>query len=134
MRPSVAVLEVNFVLLWTCCFEIRLQIPQLLNVDVCGHCTCFVWQLPVFDTPKLDVVRKTTLRALSVDIGDKSEEENKNRTTAMQAKRRAAEVKSIDDLLNRNVDQANPGDSASLLAHLIRQDDGKLPNMPNGYP
>uniref|UniRef100_A0A7I5EE71 Capon-like protein n=1 Tax=Haemonchus contortus TaxID=6289 RepID=A0A7I5EE71_HAECO len=84
--------------------------------------------------PKLDVVRKTTLRALSVDIGDEAEEENKNRTTAMQAKRRAAEVKNIDDLLNRNVDQANPGDSASLLAHLTRQDDGKLPNMPNGYP
>ncbi|KAK6025983.1 hypothetical protein OSTOST_08102 [Ostertagia ostertagi] len=88
----------------------------------------------VVNRPKLDVVRKKTLRALSVDISDEPREENKNRITAVQPKRKATEVTNIEDYLNRNVDRSNPGESASLLTRLPRQDDGKLPNLPNGYP
>ncbi|PIO64364.1 hypothetical protein TELCIR_14012 [Teladorsagia circumcincta] len=88
----------------------------------------------VVNRPKLDVVRKKTLRALSVDISDEPREENKNRIPAMQPKRKATEVTNIEDYLNRNVDRSNPGESASLLTRLPRQDDGKLPNLPNGYP
>ncbi|VDM76834.1 unnamed protein product [Strongylus vulgaris] len=65
-------------------------------------------------------------------MGDELKEENKNRTT--QLPRKGTEVTNIEDYLNRNVDRPNPGDTATLLARLTRQDDGKLPNLPNGYP
>ncbi|KAK6759678.1 hypothetical protein RB195_021325 [Necator americanus] len=87
--------------------------------------------ITVVNRPKLDVVRKKTLRTLSVEMGDDMEE-NKNR--AAQTKRKGAEVTSIEDYLNRNVDRPNPGDTAALMSRLTRQDDGKLPNLPNGYP
>ncbi|KHJ88163.1 hypothetical protein OESDEN_12047 [Oesophagostomum dentatum] len=86
----------------------------------------------VVNRPKLDVVRRKTLRALSVEMGDELKEENKNR--APQPKRKGTEVTNIEDYLNRNVDRPNPSDTATLLARLARQDDGKLPNLPNGYP
>ncbi|CAJ0610518.1 unnamed protein product [Cylicocyclus nassatus] len=85
----------------------------------------------VVNRPKLDVIRRKTLRALSVEMGDEPKEENRNRTT--QQVRKGTEVVNIEDYLNRNVDRPNPGDTAALLARL-RQDDGKLPNLPNGYP
>ncbi|ETN75173.1 hypothetical protein NECAME_00584, partial [Necator americanus] len=52
--------------------------------------------ITVVNRPKLDVVRKKTLRTLSVEIGDDMEE-NKNR--AAQTKRKGAEVTSIEDYL-----------------------------------
>lgn len=84
--------------------------------------------------PKLDVVRKKTLRALSVDISDDPKEENRNRAVTAQPKRRQPDMANIEDFLNRNTDRANPGDSAVLLSRMTRRDDGKLPNLPNGYP
>ncbi|KAK5977965.1 hypothetical protein GCK32_014460 [Trichostrongylus colubriformis] len=53
----------------------------------------------VVNRPKLDVVRKKTLRALSVEMADEPKEENKNRITATQPKRIAGEVTNIEDYL-----------------------------------
>ncbi|KJH48783.1 hypothetical protein DICVIV_05108 [Dictyocaulus viviparus] len=80
--------------------------------------------------PKLDVVRKKTLRALSVDMSE-DVEENKNQ--AEHSNLKTADVLNVDDYMNRNVDCTNTGDPTSTRP-TPREDDGKLPNLPNGYP
>ncbi|EYC23576.1 hypothetical protein Y032_0015g2728 [Ancylostoma ceylanicum] len=47
--------------------------------------------------PKIDVVRRKTLRALSVEMGDEPREENKNRI--MQPRQKGTEVTNIEDYL-----------------------------------
>uniref|UniRef100_A0A0K0D2B6 WH2 domain-containing protein n=1 Tax=Angiostrongylus cantonensis TaxID=6313 RepID=A0A0K0D2B6_ANGCA len=82
--------------------------------------------------PKLDVVRKKTLRALSVDMNDDLKEENKRQGEPLKLK--TMDVSNIEGYLNRNVDLANLGDPTLTTRSTTRQDDGKLPNLPNGYP
>ncbi|KAJ1357024.1 hypothetical protein KIN20_015041 [Parelaphostrongylus tenuis] len=86
----------------------------------------------LMNRPKLDVVRKKTLRALSVEMDDNVKEENRKR--AEHSKLKTTDVLNIEDYLNRNVDRTNPGDPTLTTRLLSRQGDGKLPNLPNGYP
>ncbi|KAE9413253.1 hypothetical protein Angca_004649, partial [Angiostrongylus cantonensis] len=69
--------------------------------------------------PKLDVVRKKTLRALSVDMNDDLKEENKRQGEPLKLK--TMDVSNIEGYLNRNVDLANLGDPTLTTRSTTRQ-------------
>uniref|UniRef100_A0A8R1I6Y6 Uncharacterized protein n=1 Tax=Caenorhabditis japonica TaxID=281687 RepID=A0A8R1I6Y6_CAEJA len=100
--------------------------------------------------PKVDVFRKKTLKALSMDIADEPvnssnvDPNRNNPTTSGSFKRKGpnsnqpnvdVEIKEIEDYINRNVDRSKLPET-SLLTRLTRQaqGDSSFGNLPNGYP
>ncbi|CAD6187253.1 unnamed protein product [Caenorhabditis auriculariae] len=83
--------------------------------------------------PKIDILRKKTLRTLSVDIGDEPTSSDFNKNVPPR-KKEEIEIKDIEDYINRNVDRTKLPET-SLLARLTRQgDQPSLGSLPNGYP